>query len=232
MFHQGTRDLYFAALLPLNKLNYWRWIVQRKARSATSEIHLHLGCGPKYLRGFVNVDGNLFRKTDLWLDLRNGLPYPDGSISTVYSSHVLEHFYPDELHTILCECHRVLRPGGGLRIVVPDMGGAVRAYLTGRADFFASFPRDNKSLGGKLSNLLFCEGGHRQGLDFSYLLELLQNAGFQDVRQLQSHESYVYAADIFSLLQKEEAGVSAISLFVEARKLSGSGNGKCARTGT
>lgn len=210
--------MYFAALRPLNRLNYWRWKMQAREKNGAGEIHLHLGCGRKYLPGFINIDGNLFRKTNLWLDLRNGLPFADNTVSSAYASHVFEHFYPDELERILRECHRVLQSGGGLRAVVPDMGSAVRAYLEGRFDFFSDFPRAHKSLGGKLSNLLFCEGGHRQGFDSSYLEELLRDTGFSDVCQLAAEESQVYPPEVFSRLREEEAGVASYSLFVECRK--------------
>ena len=218
MYHQKTRDLYFAALRPLNKLNYWKLRAQNLRRNGSSNLHLHLGCGTKLLPGFVNIDGNLFRKPDAWLDLRNGLPFSDDSVASAYASHVFEHFYPDELARILGECHRVLQPGGGLRVVVPDMGGAVRAYLAGQSDFFSDFPRAHKSLGGKLSNVLFCEGGHRQGFDFSYLQELLQEAGFSEVWGLKKDESQVYPPEMFARLQREEAGMASYSLFVECRK--------------
>ena len=218
MYRQQTRDLYYTFTHHLNKVNYWRWKLQTSGWNGEREIHLHLGCGYKYLPGFVNIDGNMFRKSDMWLDLRNGLPFPHGAVSSVYASHVFEHLYPDELQFLLGECHRVLKPQGGLRGVVPDMGGAVQAYLTGRPDFFSDFPRAHQSLGGKLSNLLFCEGGHRQGFDFSYLEELLQEAGFSRVWQLTAHESRVYPREVFETLRQEEAGVTSISLFVESLK--------------
>jgi len=218
MYHQKTRDFYFAALRPINRLNYWKWRAQNVRRNGAPQIHLHLGCGTKRLPGFVNIDGNLFRNPDIWLDLRNGLPFPNGSVDSAYASHVFEHFYPDELTRILRECFRVLLPGGGLRIVVPDMGSAVRAYLSGHQAFFPDFPRPYESLGGKLSNLLFCEGGHRQGFDFSHLKELLQEANFSEVSQLSAEESRVYSEDIFNALRREEAGLASFSLFVECRK--------------
>ena len=172
--------------------------MQGLSENGTTKLHLHLGCGTKYLPGFVNVDGNLVRKIDMWPDLRNSLPFPAETVSSIYASHVLERFYPDELKRLLREGHRVLRRGGGLRVVVPDMGQAVRAYVEGRSDHFFDFPRACRSLGGKLSNLLFCEGGHRQGLDFSYLEELLQDAGFAAVRRLGALESQGYSGPTFS----------------------------------
>ena len=218
MLHQRTRDVYFTALRRINKLNYWHWRIRGLRANGSGAVHLHLGCGPKYLSGFVNVDGNLLRKRDVWLDLRNGLPFSSGSIASIYSSHVFEHFYAEELAALLRECHRVLAPGGFLRAVVPDMRAAARAYLSGDAAFFSDFPRPHRSLGGKFSNLLFCEGGHRQGRDFSYLQELLLEAGFSEVLDLSRDQTRFYAPEVFAILQREEAGVAQYSVFVESRK--------------
>jgi predicted SAM-dependent methyltransferase len=218
MLHQRTRDVYFTALRSVNKLNYWHWKIRGQRANGSGAVHLHLGCGPKYLSGFVNIDGNLFRKRDVWLDLRNGLPFRSNSVASIYSSHVFEHFYAEELAALLRECHRVLAPGGFLRAVVPDMAVAVRAYLSGDASFFSDFPRSHRSLGGKLSNLLFCEGGHRQGLDFSYLEELLLDSGFSEVLEQTRDETRFYPPDVFGTLQREESGVAQYSVFVESCK--------------
>jgi SAM-dependent methyltransferase len=137
MLHQRTRDVYFTALRRLNKLNYWRWKIRGAHANGSGAPHLHLGCGPKYLSGFINVDGNLLRKRDVWLDLRNGLPFASDSIASIYSSHVFEHFYAEELSALLRECHRVLSPEGFMRTVVPDLRAAARAYIAGDASFFA-----------------------------------------------------------------------------------------------
>jgi predicted SAM-dependent methyltransferase len=225
MRHQRTRDLYFAALRPVNKLNYWRWRLWHSLSNSAAP-HVHLGCGPKYLPGFVNVDGNLFRRVDRWLDLRNGLPFRSGSVASLYASHVFEHFYADELERLFAECRRVLRPGGGLRLAVPDMEAAARAYVEARREHFRDFPRPARSLGGKLSNLLFCEGGHRIGLDFSHLEELLSAAGFARVERAAHGSSRVYVGERLARLTAEEAGVAPYSLFVEAFVPSGADFGK------
>ena len=49
-----------------------------------------------------------------------------------YSSHTLEHFDKADGRSFLSECHRVLRPGGIIRIVVPDLHVIVVDYLEGR----------------------------------------------------------------------------------------------------
>jgi predicted SAM-dependent methyltransferase len=218
MLHQTTRDIYFALVSPVARLNHWRWRIQNVVQNGHAARYLHLGCGPKYLPGFANIDGNFLRKTDAWLDLRIGLPFASGSVDSIYSSHVFEHFYAHHLQRILRECHRVLRPGGGMRIVVPDMATAVRAYVEARPEAFTDFPRACRSLGGKLSNQLFCEGGHRQAFDFSYMQELLGEAGFSEVWDIGAHRSETYPPEVFERLQAEEVGVAWFSLFVEARK--------------
>ncbi len=51
-------------------------------------------------------------------------------MDAVYHSHLLEHLRADEARAFLGECWRVLKPGGVLRIAVPDLEGIARAYLT------------------------------------------------------------------------------------------------------
>jgi predicted SAM-dependent methyltransferase len=218
MHHQRTKDLYFAALRPLIKLNYWRWRMQGQRPNGSGELHLHLACGTKYLPGFVNIDGNIFRRVDMWLDLRNGLPFPDDSVDSIYSCHAFEHFYPDELESLLRECHRVLRPTAGMRAVVPDMEGAVQAYLEGRRDYFTDFPRALHSMGGMLSNLLFCNGNHRQGFDFSHMEEVLGHAGFSEIWKSSAGRTCLYPPEKIGLIRQEEACAPAYSLFLEARR--------------
>lgn len=53
-------------------------------------------------------------------DLAKPLPFDDGTVDAVYSSHFLEHIYLSDAEAILGECHRVLRPGGVLRLALPD----------------------------------------------------------------------------------------------------------------
>ena len=68
----------------------------RKARrySNATGLQLHFGCGANVKPGFVNID--LSNAADLTLDLREQLPFADGSCSLVYSEHFLEHIeYPN-----------------------------------------------------------------------------------------------------------------------------------------
>jgi SAM-dependent methyltransferase len=62
-------------------------------------------------------------------DLACGIPFPATSVDVVYHSHVLEHLDREVAGRFLVECGRVLRPGGTIRVVVPDFERYCRAYL-------------------------------------------------------------------------------------------------------
>ncbi|MGY4478094.1 class I SAM-dependent methyltransferase [Bradyrhizobium sp. USDA 3364] len=63
-----------------------------------------------------------------YMDLTRPLPFADGSVSAVFSAHVFEHLFPDEVERLAHEIARVLAPGGVCRIVVPDMERIVALY--------------------------------------------------------------------------------------------------------
>lgn len=62
-------------------------------------------------------------------NLAKGIPYGDSTVDAVYHSHVLEHLDRDVAMGFVRETARVLKPGGILRIVVPDMERCCREYL-------------------------------------------------------------------------------------------------------
>jgi predicted SAM-dependent methyltransferase len=106
---------------------------------------------------------------------------------------MFEHFYPDELKPLLKECVRALKNGGGIRLVVPSLESAIAAYTQARSEwFYDSFPRHFASLGGRFSNFVFCDGQHRTAFDFSYLSEVLREAGFREVEKSAEGKSRLY----------------------------------------
>ncbi len=93
---------------------------------------LNLGCGSRLAPEWTNVD---VRPRDLVLahDLRRPLPFNSDVFDLVYHSHVLEHFRRKDVSPFLLECRRVLRPGGVIRVAVPDLEEIVRQYLSAMA---------------------------------------------------------------------------------------------------
>ncbi len=218
MLHQRYKDLVFWGISKATLPNYLLHRYVFGARSTNGARHLHLGCGPKYLPGFVNIDGNLFNKLDLWLDVRNGLPFPSNSVDSIYSTHMFEHFYADELNRLLRECFRVLKAGGGMRLIVPNLESAITAYHRNESGWFDdSFPRHFDSLGGRFSNFVFCDGQHRTAFDFSYFDEVLRAAGFREVERSAEGKSRVYAGQVPPYEPGDTADLPH-SLYVEAFK--------------
>jgi predicted SAM-dependent methyltransferase len=177
MLRQSLKDLYFSAnrflCLPATMLASVRY---RMLRPQRPEGHyLHLGCGPDYLEGMINADGNLMRKIDLWIDLRNRLPFPDGSCAFVYSSHTLEHLYPEQAIRLLREIRRVLSDDGIARIAVPNVEHAL-AILRGECQ--ETWPRHFEDPLAQAVNYLFCDGQHRYAYNFAILAAFAAEAGF------------------------------------------------------
>ena len=90
---------------------------------------LNLGCGQHRHPDWTNADLEPAGSDVIPCDLRQPLPFTAESFTAVYAAHVLEHLWPVEAHRLLGEMHRVLRPGGTVRIVVPDLEGIARSYL-------------------------------------------------------------------------------------------------------
>ena len=94
-----------------------------------SSAKLNLGCGGRFRDGWVNVN---FASTGVGViaaDLRKGIPFPDQSFDVIYHSHLLEHFPKADAPVFLKDCLRVLRPGGVIRMAVPDLVAIARNYL-------------------------------------------------------------------------------------------------------
>lgn len=91
--------------------------------------YLNVGCGAVFHSSWTNIDMVSYFPEVKACDLRKGIPYPDEYFDACYSSHVLEHLTAKEATTFLKECLRVLKVGGVLRIVVPDLESICRQYL-------------------------------------------------------------------------------------------------------
>ncbi len=104
-------------------------------------IKLNLGCGDRFNRGvsWLNTDFMASPPFVYKTDLRKKLPFKNARFEFIYSSHVLDHFEPLTAELIIEEIYRCLRPGGILRIVVPDLEFNCRHYLKSVEDN-GSFP--------------------------------------------------------------------------------------------
>ncbi len=203
-------------------------------------LKLNLGCGSSTPNGWVNVDYALgarlaripmFRTVNKriklfnldWNDsihihnLTKPLPWKDASIDVVYTSHTLEHFPQRGGLNLLKECHRILRQGGIIRIVVPDLAAIVKRYLDGkiRADEFIEnlhvlYSGEDSSLKSKLAP--FFRFPHKCMYDTPTLLSILQELKFE------ARERKPFDSDIEDIRSIEIQSRTADAVIIEGRK--------------
>ena len=129
---------------------------------------LNLGCGPTYVAGWVNVDGNPFRKKDLWLDVRMNWPFENGSIDGIVAAHIIEHLFDEELEHFFKEVQRVIKKGGFLHIEVPSLELLVERYQQ----------HQNAE---RFNEIAHWHGAHHQLFDNIRLRSLLEAHGFSEI---------------------------------------------------
>jgi SAM-dependent methyltransferase len=222
---------------------------------------LHLGCGPNAPPNWLNVDGSwnawlthhpylrrgletigitsrgqgaLWKVRPLVHDLTKPLPFAANRFSAVYASHVLEHLYLRDAQKLLADCRRVLKPGGVVRIVVPDLRSMAAAYLDSKevehpdsttkelaADKFnegLSFRSPAPPTGSPLYKLytLWKNFHHHKWMyDSESLTHYVEAAGFTEV----SPKQYLQSA-ISGIVEVEEADrlLDGAGVCVEGRK--------------
>jgi len=179
----------------------------------TAVARLNWGCGEHVLPGWINSDTKEGPGVDLVCDIRQGLPLADDSIDYAVSIHALPEVpYPDLL-PVVRELRRVLKPGGVLRLALPDLERAFAAYRRGDRDFFLVADEEWRDVGSKLVVQLVWYGYSRTPFVSGFVRELLEKAGFVDVTQLAYGQTASPFPEIVDLDNRERE-----SLFVEARK--------------
>ena len=144
-------------------------------RPRTDELYLHLGCGRIDHPKFVNVDAVPFPHVHYVRGLEDLSPIAGDAAALVYACHCLEHFSYPSVPTILTEWRRVLRPGGILRLSVPDFDRLLAIYRAHDdvTDIQAAL------LGGQDSRYNY----HKAVFTRRSLGDMLVSAGFHDVRE-------------------------------------------------
>jgi len=136
---------------------------------------LHIGAGPRdFGNEWTQIDGQEYPHSTCIRDLDH-LPYEDNTFSLIYSSHTLEYFDSEEVIKVLTEWKRVLKPGGILRLSVPNFKTLAELYLNEKV----SLDRLTGPLFGMMKmgdNKIF----HKTVYDFESLYRLLIKTGFKN----------------------------------------------------
>lgn len=180
---------------------------------------LNWGCGSHVRPGWINTDIKQAPEVDLVADIMKGLPLEDDSIDYAVSVHALPELRYDEVVPALQELKRVLKPGGVLRLVLPDLQKAIDAYVRGDTRYFHLVEDDAATLGGRLITQVLWYGYSRTLFTSDYTAELLTRAGYSDLALCQPHRTASPFAAIVELDNREGE-----SLYIEATKPPRSGS--------
>jgi predicted SAM-dependent methyltransferase len=181
-------------------------------RHPGGERFVHLGCGPINHPAFINVDAVPLPHVHYVGSIARLPMFRDDTVDLLYASHCLEHISYHKTHEVLAEWYRVLKPGGVLRVSVPDLDRLIEIY---EAD-----GRNVSSIIGQLY------GGHdspynvhmaifnRTGLE-----QLMTSVGFENCRLWSPHGDHLSDLTDFASFTKRLGEVDyPVSLNIEAAK--------------
>jgi predicted SAM-dependent methyltransferase len=184
------------------------------SNSRSGQLRLHLGCGDRYIPGFVQVDIRPLPHVDIVSPLDKLTMFDDGAASLVYASHVLEHFPRCQSAAVLLEWRRVLAPGGVLRLSVPDFEQLIKVYETSGREL-------DSVLGPLVGRQNHPYNFHYMVFDRRKLTSILYDAGFAEVRPWDWHHTEHSNVDDFSQAyypHMDKTNGTLISLNLEAVK--------------
>ena len=176
-------------------------------------VRLNWGCGDHTRPGWINSDIKEGPGIDLVGDIRRGLPLASESVDYAVSVHALPELSYPELVPALEELLRVLKPQGVLRLVLPDLDKAVRAYAAGDEDYFALVAGDATTPGGRFVTQILWYGYSRSLFTADFTAELLAKAGFTEIAVCEPHQTGSRFPDIVELDNREGE-----SFYVEATR--------------
>lgn len=165
-------------------IDYLRLLAEARAeelRGAPSLVCLHVGAGGHAVDGWIDLDLEPLPPVDLAADAGASLPFRDASVDRIHSEDFIEHVDFDAGRRFVAEAFRVLKPGGIMRLLTPDLRAIVqRVYLDREPRHLrwcgvylgASDPAE------ALNMHLRMNGEHRFLYDEPLLARVLSEAGF------------------------------------------------------
>jgi len=176
-------------------------------------LKLHLGCYDRKIGGFINVDIRPEVNPDLVDNVFKLEKIENNSVDLIYVCHVLEHGNYEESENALKRWYEILKPGGILRVAVPDMEACFAHYF-----YHKNLEFLNSALWGSQKHPYDM---HKNGWDFNKLKKDLTSVGFRDINRYDwrtTEHFYVddYSQAYYPHMDKESGKL--LSLNVEATK--------------
>jgi predicted SAM-dependent methyltransferase len=174
---------------------------------------LDVGCGRNSRPENINLDYHWRPGVDVCCDITEGLPFPDSYVAGIFTEHCLEHIPFRSGFFVLKEFHRIIRPGGYVRIIVPDLSIYVGQYTQALPMPYA----DRDSIDGIYSpamsiNRIMRSHGHCFIYDFDTMKQMITAVGFVDVVKRK------YGVSSNARLLLDTPGREVESLYVEAQR--------------
>lgn len=141
-------------------------------------IKINMGCGWRdFGKEWDHIDSGDYEHLDSY-SITNLSNYSDNSVDLIYASHVVEYFDREEIPGLLSEWHRVLKPGGILRVAVPNFGEIAKLYADGTYDlnYFIGLLYGKMPMG---EETIY----HKTVYDYASLETVLVTAGFKECRK-------------------------------------------------
>ncbi len=172
---------------------------------------LHWACGYAATPGWINSDVVPGKGIDLPCDIRSGLALADDSIDYIVSHHGLNDLKIYEQVPALRQLRRVLKPGGTIRMGLPDLDRLIAEYQAGNREFFLIYDWDTID-GNFISHMLWYNLSQTP-FTYPFAEELFRRAGFRQIRRTAFQQTATDFPEIVSLDTRE-----AESFFIEGTK--------------
>ena len=163
----------------------------KSAYSSYDTIKIHYGCGPRVLKGWINIDLK-FEPADKYLRhytdtyyseamrgsrkeffaidiLYTGLPLPDNSVNVIFHEDFIEHLDQMEQIVFLAEMFRVMKPGAIHRVNTPNLITSMQVHSDFGLGMNGVYTKE------------WSGSGHKSILTPGYLKEIAQMIGYTNV---------------------------------------------------
>jgi SAM-dependent methyltransferase len=158
---------------------------------------LQLGAGPNNLPDWLNTDIEL-DKDQAFLDVSQPFPLKEKSTNYIFSEHLIEHITYEQALTMLAECHRILVPGGKVRIATPNLNKFIQLFQEPNADELRQYMKrkvawhswaDTVDPQCYILNHQLRDWGHQFVYTPKLLRDSMERAGFHNIREWTPGES-------------------------------------------
>lgn len=161
-------------------------------------LGLEFGCGPSPRKpNYKGVDIRKFPNVEYVCNAWEITEHVEkNSVDAIYSRHFLEHLTFKQVDLTLQAWHEILKPGGEVYTIVPNMRFHIKQFLNPeRASkmYNKILTEEQVALAGfwghqREKDLTDFWDVHKSGYDFPLLRKILSNHGFKDIKKIKSKQ--------------------------------------------